>query len=256
MLWQPSKWPFVLAACAALLTAFYMTRQMCYVFFGKQRLAHAADHAASSLHESPSVMTIPLAVLAVCTVVLSAFGTPVFPWFHSYLSGHAAHLQTSVDVGVLLAMLLSTVIVATGIGLGWWLYGRRPILSAEEPDALEKLKPDWFAVLRGKFFIDELYEISVVRFNAWSARTARWLDDRLWGGAVMAVSYLVLALSWISRLIDEFVVNLGFDRSCGGFRFGAQMLSFWQNGQVQRYLRVLALALTLFALMFIWGRKG
>ena len=46
-----------------VLTALYMTRQMLYVFFGPRRAA--AAHA----HESPSVMTLPLVVLAICASV-------------------------------------------------------------------------------------------------------------------------------------------------------------------------------------------
>jgi NADH:ubiquinone oxidoreductase subunit 5 (subunit L)/multisubunit Na+/H+ antiporter MnhA subunit len=258
--WQPSKWPFALGVFGALLTAFYMTRQVCYVFLGPDRrhrleTGDAEIRSPAPPHESPRIMTIPLAVLAVCTVVLSAFATPVFPWFHSYLSGHAAHLQRSVEIGLLLTMLLSTFIVTAGLGAGWWLYGRNPVTSADEPDALERLKPEWFSVLRGKFFIDELYEMSVVRFNAWSAGAARWLDEKLWDGVVSVVSYAVLAFSWLSRLIDEFIVNLGFDQGCDGLRLGARLLSLWQNGQVQRYLRVIALALAVFALVFMWGCK-
>ena len=70
-----------------------------------------------------------------------------------------------------------------------------------------------------------------------------------------AVSSTVLALSWANRLIDEFVVDLGFDQGCGGLRLGARLLSLWQNGQAQRYLRVIALALALFGLIFLWGCK-
>ena len=72
---------------------------------------------------------------------------------------------------------------------------------------------------------------------------------------VTTVSLLVLAISWLSRLIDEFVVNLGFDQGCDGLRRGAGKVSLWQNGQVQRYLSILAMALVLFALIFIWGCK-
>jgi NADH-quinone oxidoreductase subunit L len=200
-------------------------------------------------------MTIPLIVLAVCAVLLSAIGTPAWPWFHDYLSGHLGHagVVTKVSVDVLLVMLASSVIVAAGIGLGWWLYGRKPVAQADAPDALEKLQPDLFALLREKFFVDELYEATVVRFNAWCARASRWLDDVVWNGCVLAASYLVLSLSWLNRLTDEFVVNLGFDKGCGSVRLSARLLSLWQNGQVQRYLRVLALALTVGALMFIWG---
>jgi NADH-quinone oxidoreductase subunit L len=200
-------------------------------------------------------MTVPLGILAACTVLLSALATPLFPWFHAYLSGHAAHWQASVEVGALLTMLLSTALVAAGMTLGWRLYGRRPIEHADAPDALERLKPDWFAVLRGKFFIDELYEISVLRWNTACARAARWLDEKFWDGAVAAVGYVVLGLSWLSRLMDEFVVNPGFDKGCGGVRRSAGLLSLWQNGRAQRYLRALALAVAVFAVLFIWGCK-
>jgi NADH:ubiquinone oxidoreductase subunit 5 (subunit L)/multisubunit Na+/H+ antiporter MnhA subunit len=279
-LWQPGKWPFVLCILGAFLTAFYMTRQMWFVFFGQNRAGvppAPAEHeiAVGSLpvgaddpshsgqagrlpyvaHESPSVMTIPLAMLATCAVLLSIFGTPLWPWFHSYLDGHGANpaISPHVPVDTLLVMLLSAVISLGGIGLSWWFYSRRPVQKAEDPDPLGKLHSSTFSVLRGKFFIDELYEVSVVRWNAWSGRAARWLDDKVWDSTVTAVSYVVLGLSWLNRLIDEFVVNSGFDQGCGGLRFSARLLSLWQNGQVQRYLRVIGLALTIFALIFIWG---
>ncbi|MGH7973460.1 MAG: NADH-quinone oxidoreductase subunit L, partial [Limisphaerales bacterium] len=79
--WRVSHWPFYLGLLGALLTAFYMTRQVFYVFFGPYRgrlaNAHAAAPEAHSQtphteaekpHESPSSMTIPLGILAVCSV--------------------------------------------------------------------------------------------------------------------------------------------------------------------------------------------
>jgi NADH-quinone oxidoreductase subunit L len=219
-------------------------------------LHHHSEQAESPSrvpHESPSVMIVPLIILAVGAVLLGVVGTPVWPWFHDYLSGHEAHARTSIDLSVVLTMLLSSVIVIFGIGLGWWLYGRKPVAQAEEIDPLERLQPGFFATLRNKFYVDELYEISAIRFNAWFARASRWLDEFVWNGAVMAVSYCVLGLSWLNRLIDEFVVNLGFDQGCNSLRSGSRLLSLWQNGQVQRYLRVIGLALAVFALIFIWG---
>ncbi len=269
-LWEPSKWPFVLASFAALLTAFYMTRQMFYVFFGKSRsrsnealTSHDHDghgknespHVGSyEVHESPPVMTRPLAVLAACAILLSLFGTPIWPWFHDYLSGHEPHFRFTIDLGVALTMLFSVAIVAAGLGLGWRLYGRKPITDANAPDALEKIQPEVFAVLRGKFYIDELYEMSVIRFHAWCARVSRWLDEHIWDGAVRAVSTCVLALSWLNRFIDEFVVNFGFDEACRQVRGGAKLTSRLQDGQVQNYLRVIGLALTILLLFLIWGR--
>ncbi|MBI5773381.1 MAG: NADH-quinone oxidoreductase subunit L [Verrucomicrobia bacterium] len=273
-LWEPSKWPFVLATFGALLTAFYMTRQMFYVFFGVSRASERSGgvmesgsnagsahhsttpslhHSAAPAHESPPVMTLPLGVLAACAILLSLFGTPVFPWFHDYLSGHAAHLRNSIDVGVVATMLLSTAIVGAGLALGWWLYGRKPITDAAAPDALEQLKPDWFAVLRAKFFIDELYEISFIRWNAAFARFCGWLEQTIWTGAVSAVSLVVLGFSWLNRFFDEFVINLGFSGSCRGLAEGGGWLARLQTGRVQSYLRVLGVAFVVLVLFLIWG---
>jgi NADH-quinone oxidoreductase subunit L len=265
-LWEPSKWPFFLGLCGAFLTAFYMTRQMWYVFFGASRAADLHPHAAveskpsdetAHLHyESPPVMTMPLAILAACTVILGCFGTPVWPWFHSYLSGHGVPGSLApVELGTLMVMVVSAIIAVAGIAVGWSLYSRKGPQQADEPDPLERLRPDWFALLRDKFYIDELYEMSVVRFNAWASRTARWLDERVWSTVVQGVSILVVGVSWVNRLFDEYVVNPGFDQSCGGVRNSARWLSFWQNGQVQRYLRVIALGLVIFGIIFIWGGR-
>jgi NADH:ubiquinone oxidoreductase subunit 5 (subunit L)/multisubunit Na+/H+ antiporter MnhA subunit len=275
LLWQPGKWPFVLVLCTAFLTAFYMTRQIYYVFFGAPRTS-ASARAATELseagptpgtpaighsrwlpHESPPIMTIPLIVLAAGAMMLSVFGTPVWPWFHSYLSGHGGGpgISRTVPLDVLVVMFASAIVTLSGIGVSGWLYSKRGVRAAEDLDPLEQLQPGIFRVLRGKFFVDELYETSVVRFNAWSARSARWLDDCLWNGAVNCVSFLILVLSWASRLVDEFVVNLGFDRSCDGLKSEARLLSLWQNGQVQRYLRVIALAIAIGGVLFVWGRR-
>jgi NADH-quinone oxidoreductase subunit L len=200
-------------------------------------------------------MTVPLGILAGCAILLSFFGTPVWPWFHSYLSGHAVHFTPSIELGTVLVMFVSAVIALGGIWLGWTFYSARGPKTAEEPDPIETLQPTAFNWLRGKFYIDELYEMSVTAWNTACARGSRWLDDVVWDGAVRAVSLVALSISWVNRLIDEFVVNLGFDKGCGGLRDGARLLSLWQNGQVQRYLRIIGLALVLLGVIFIWGCK-
>src|SRR4051812_6214109 len=61
--WHVSIMPHYLMMAGVILTALYMTRQVIYVFFGAR--GPAAEHAT----ESPRVMTWPLIVLAVCTVL-------------------------------------------------------------------------------------------------------------------------------------------------------------------------------------------
>jgi len=256
--WPVSRWPFYLGAFGALLTAFYMTRQVCYVFYGKNRGAektgpgHGHQHAP---HESPSVMTIPLSILAVFAVVLGFIGTPVWPWFQNYLAGTSAAFGFGeiLHPEILHVLLLSTAIVAAGIGLGWWLYGRKPIESSTQVDVLEKLRPDIFILLQNKFYVDEFYDATIIRFNAWWAGFCDTLDYWVWNGAVLAVSYAVLGLSWLDRVIDEYVVNLGFDEGCRGVNRGGGWLSHLQNGRVQDYMRVIGVALAALGLLLLWG---
>jgi len=276
--WSVSHWPFYLGLFGALLTAFYMTRQVCYVFFGEYRSAsvpsrstseakeahdkshasHADGRAAAedsrAPHESPPVMTAPLMVLAACAIGLSIIGTPVWPWFQGYLSGHPAvfDLGRLFHWEMFLLLLLSSVVVAAGIIAGLWFYWLTPVANAEDADALEKVRPDIFGVLRAKFYVDEIYEASVVRFNAWWAWVCDWLDRCVWDGAVQLISYLVLGLSWLNRIIDEYVVNFGFDEGCRRISRGGGFMSRWQNGQAQNYLRVIGVALAVLVLMLIW----
>ena len=162
----------------ALLTAFYMTRQVSYVFFGKWR---GHGHA----HESPRVMTMPLAILAFFAIALGAIwdaGVAVVPRLPREPRGgvRAGGLQRAGTVGADADLVLVVVAVATG--LGWWLYGNKSP-RAEEPDALEKAMPPVWAVPAHRFYVDELYGVTVIAFYAWWARVADWLDRRIWGGA-------------------------------------------------------------------------
>jgi NADH-quinone oxidoreductase subunit L len=260
--WQVSHIPYYMGLFGALLTAFYMTRQMCYVFYGRNRgageAAHGEAHHDAAPHESPPVMTVPLAILAVAAVVLGFFGTPAWPAFQSYLEGKAAVYEFGelLRPGTISVLAMSTVIVAAGIGLGWWFYGRKPIESSAQKDVLEVLRPDIFVLLRNKFYVDELYAATIIRFNAWWAGFCDDLDYWVWHGAVLAVGYGVLGLSWVSRFFDLYVINLGFDEGCKGVSRGGKYLSLLQNGRVQNYLRVIGVALALLGLLLLWGCKA
>jgi NADH-quinone oxidoreductase subunit L len=267
--WSVSHIPFYLGVAGAFLTAFYMTRQVALVFFGKNRsgvrqnagnshshdknqpLSPESSHAHHDPHESPLSMTAPLMILAACAIGLSVIGTPAWPWFHSFLGQH--HGEAGFTSDVISLMVLSSVVVFAGLGVGWWLYGRKPIQKADEPDVLEKLPAGVHTWSAKKYGVDELYEMTVIRFNAWAAKACAFLDEWVWGGAVQVVSYLMLGFSWISRAFDEFVINLGFDQSCEKVTVGGKVLSRLQDGRVQNYLRIIGVGLVVLVLFLIWG---
>jgi NADH-quinone oxidoreductase subunit L len=264
--WSVSRVPFYLGAIGVLLTAFYMTRQVYYVFFGKSREAGIIGHESHSAkaaiptpsRESAAIMTIPLLILAASSMLIGLIGTPAWPSFTSFLDGQRAKfdLRGFSENGVLAVMLSSTIILFLGLGIGWCFYGRKPIESAEASDALERLQPQIFNVLRNGFFVDRLYEATIIRFNAWCARSCDWLDRWVWGGAVRLVTYLVLGLSGLNRSVDSFVMNPGFDQGCRNVTRGGQLLSRLQSGRTQSYLRIVGIAFAALVLFLIWGKRG
>ena len=244
--WPISHGPFFMAVSAAFLTAFYMTRQMVYVFFGKYR-GHAHPH------ESPAVMTFPLIILAAFAVLLSIPATPAWPWFESYGKGHPIAFDPTKLWGhdFLTIAGLSFVIVTLGIGISWLIYGRRA-LSSTAPDPLESFWAKGFSTLANKFYVDELYEATVVRALAGLGVLFAWVDWQILAGAVSAAAGISVAFSNLGDLFEKFMLNLGFDSSCGGLRDCGGLFSGWESGRVQGYLRFLGVGVVVLLVIIGW----
>jgi len=248
--WTVARTPFYMLAFGALLTAFYMTRQMSYVFFGSWR---GHGHA----HESPRVMTTPLMILAFFAIALGAIGTPAWPWFQSFLNDQPAALELAKfgEAEFLGLLATSAVIVFLGLGLGWWLYGNKSP-KAEEADALERVSPTLFGWLRDRLYVDELYGATVIAFYAWWAKVADWLDRRVWGGIVAGVALLFRGLAQLNRFLDTNVVDGSFDKGCEELATSGGLVARMQSGRAQIYLRLLAAAVVILAAILIWSSRG
>lgn len=249
--WEPSALPFFLGIAAAFLTAFYMTRQMAYVFFGDFR----GGKDAPIPHESSRIMTGPLVILAAFSVGLGFIGTPVWPWFQGFLTGEAAPVDFGLLTapGTLMVLVISILIAGSGIGVGWWIYGRGALLKPDPVDPLDAWQPTVFGFLRHRGYVDELYACSVARLLGGWGWFSDWLDRVFWEGVVRITEFAGLAGAWISRFLDETVINGGFSWVCRRLAGGGHWLAGLQRGQVQVYLRVLALALVGILLLFAWG---
>ena len=245
--WGPTRWPYFLLVFGALLTAFYMTRQVSYVFFGNWR---GHGHA----HESSAVMTMPLAILAFFAVTLGAIGTPAWPWVRAFLEDRTT-ASIEHEPGLMMLMLTSSVIVLVGLGLGWAIYGNKTV-EAEAPDALERMAPPVWAVLRDKFYADELYGATVIAFYGWWARVADWLDRRVWGGLVAGVALLFRGWAQLNRFLDVNVVDGSFDKGCEELSNGGGLMARVQSGRGQTYLRLLAVAVVILTAILIWSSRG
>jgi NADH-quinone oxidoreductase subunit L len=265
--WPVSRGPFVLLILGALLTAFYMARQVSYVFFGDWR---GHGHA----HESPLAMTVPLSILAIFAMALGVLGTPVWPWFAGFLESRpiAFNLHAFAEPGLLPLMGFATLLVFFGLGLGWWLYARRPIRRPahapihlhvsehgdedrdeqghernEITDVLDSASPTLFGWLAHRLYFDELYQATVLRWSAALAQLSAWLDRRVWGGLVAAVAAGFRALGWVNRSMDAQWIDGAFDKGCEELVTGGGVLAWLQAGRASGYLRGMALGLLILA---------
>jgi NADH-quinone oxidoreductase subunit L len=136
--WPVSRGPFVMLVVGALLTAFYMTRQISYVFFGHWR-GPKQTHA----HESPLVMTGPLAILAVFAIgivsdekqdSLESVSPTVWNWFANRLYFDELYSVTVIRLYAALAWFSDWLdrrvwggavssVALTFRGLGWFNKG-------------------------------------------------------------------------------------------------------------------------------------
>src|SRR5437763_9228173 len=194
-----------------VLTALYMTRQMIYVFYGRNRGPAAA-------HESSAVMTRPLIVLALCTIGLSAVLTPAWPWLHNYLLGEPAALDFNLLIQPML--FVSLALVAGGIGLGILVYRRAGVT-----DPLQQAQPALFRFLENKMWLDELYAHTVIALSKTAALVSSWMDRFVWDGFVRAVGGIARVFGSFSNGVDTRAINAGVDESVSGTRGLGRLLS-------------------------------
>lgn len=235
--WPKSPAPYYLMLAGVVLTAFYMTRQVIYVFYGTNRGAAA--------HESPGVMTRPLMVLALCTIGLSTVLTPAWPWLHNYLLGETASLDFSLLIQPML--FISLALVTGGIGLGVLIYRR-----AGQTDPFQRAQPAVFGFLENKMWIDELYAHTVIALSKTVALIASWLDRFFWDGLVRAVGGIGRLFGGFSSGFDERGINAGVDETVIGTHGLGRFMSRFHSGQVQVYLGAVAVAVVALLLFYAW----
>ena len=108
-------------------------------------------------------------------------------------------------------------------------------------------------MLAGKFYFDEFYAATVGRLNAALAGFADRLDQYVIGGAVEFLAKFSRFSGAMNRELDEDALNAGFDRVNAGLRGSGLRYARAQTGEPQGYLRVLAVAFVVLALVLIVG---
>ena len=202
--WYYFLW--VIGLITALLTAFYITRLWVLVFLGEPRW----DGNASP-RESPKVMTLPLIVLAVLSVVGGLANTPFRLTLEHFLepSFELVHLQHAPDDWMLLGVLAGLSILAAlgGGAAGYLAYNRPPERWRLFEESFEPLWGAW----EQAYGVDDLYGTVLVAPGRRLAEVSAFdFDARVVDGAVNGVGRLVRDIGeWARPLQTGFVRNYG-----------------------------------------------
>ncbi len=203
---------FWVGLIAAFFTAFYMARLFFLVFTGEKRSEYKAQ-------ESPSVMTIPLVVLAVLAIISGFVFTPNNPWLASWLIG--TEVEEHISWFVIIA---SNVVAISGVILGWLIYSKKSIAD----DVLSKRVPWLNQLLHKRYYIDEIYHFIIVKPLKFMGGVLQMMDTFVIDGAV--------------KLSASSALTLG--------RVGTRL----QNGQVQTYGLISLIGFLVFVLVLV-GRR-
>jgi NADH-quinone oxidoreductase subunit L len=184
--YQHSPAIYWIGVFTAGLTAFYVSRAMFMTFFGDYRgKAHP--------HESPAVMWVPLAVLA----VLSLAGGALFR-IPDFLK---AIFPAMEEVENPMLMYISVAAGLAGIGLAWLMYLAKPGMA----DSLANTFKAPYQLLYNKYFVDEIYDAAIVKPVVGGSRFVLWkgVDAGLIDGIVNGVGARSRDVGSVLRLLQS-----------------------------------------------------
>jgi NADH-quinone oxidoreductase subunit L len=218
------RWIWFFLLVGAFLTAFYTARMLFLAFYSGPRMTREAAH---HVHESPGVMTLPLIVLAILTVITgvaigipSEHGTrferflaPVFPLHEGAHGGFAA----------LFILVLAVLVFVGGFAVAWFMYMANPI----RPSEIGQPKTGVHALLLNAYYVDALYDRVIVRpLLALSVFLARVFDLRVIDGLVNGVARTVVAwAAGMRRIQTGYTVNYALTMLAGAVAIVAFLLS-------------------------------
>ena len=186
---------YVVGLITALLTAYYMTRQVIMVFYGEAKWKdHAHDHGAHGdfePHESPKIMLFPLIVLSVLSVIGGAMQLPFTKKLH-FLEHWLAPVVEESEADIhhtwayenkYVLLVVAVLIAATGIAAAFAVYAKKKA-KAIEPRVLEQA---WF------------YDAGAAKLVGGPGRAAfnavAWADSHIVDGAVNGTATLVRGIA-------------------------------------------------------------
>ena len=147
---------WIIGSVASIMTAFYMFRLMYLTFFKEFR---GTEHQKNHLHESPSLITIPLIVLALLATFGGLINFPGSYWLNHYLQpiiSKVSHEEALNSTSYIL-MGIALVGAIVGITVAYIKYIKKSELPAEDENITGISK-----IIYNKYYVDEAYTMLIV----------------------------------------------------------------------------------------------
>jgi NADH-quinone oxidoreductase subunit L len=219
--------------------------------------SHAGEHA---IHESPSVMTVPLMVLALGSIVAGWIGLPAWlsatntfehwlePVFEPVVpaTAEAHHYSHAFEMGM---AAFSVLVAAIGFFIAYTAYYKRTGLAES---VSTRFRGAYNAVLN-KWYVDELYDALFVNRSK-DAGIGLWrFDAKVVDGAVNGSAWGTVKSALGSGWWDRWIVD-GLVRFVGGFiKTVSWPIRLVQTGYTQNYALVMILGVLIFIGYVLWG---
>ncbi len=235
-------------------------------------------------HESPRAMTVPLMALAVGAMVAGFIGFPTAlggtnpiehflePSFTASVGTHeaalpaegalpanavlpakagshgeTAHVSRTAELGL---MLLSVLVAAAGILAARHFYVTRPAIPAR----LAERWPGVHGLLFNKYYVDELYDATVVQGTTSGARGLFTFDRVVVDGGVNGSGALTRLTSWVSHMADKYIVDGAVNLVGWTAGEGSLFLRRLQTGLIQNYALLMVVGVFLFLTVYLIAR--
>lgn len=167
---------FYAAIITAFLTAFYMFRLYFVTFTGNIKNQH--------VRESPKVMTIPLMILALLSIISGFVGIPgteksIYNFL--FIGEHPHEVSMNMKIAV-----NSNIVALAGIVFAFIIYGIKLI----KPETMKKITGPLYIISKNKYFIDEIYLFLIRKIFISLTEFVKWFDRHIVDGVVNMIAFL------------------------------------------------------------------
>lgn len=153
-----NKTLWIIGSIASIMTAFYMFRLIYLTFFNSFRGTEEQKH---HLHESPSLITVPLIILAILSFFGGIISLPGHSWLNEYLAplfSEGTHEEHSFGTTEYMLMAIATIGAIIGIGIAYKKYLKDNTIPSQDSEISGVSK-----VLYNKYYVDEAYDAIFVK---------------------------------------------------------------------------------------------